>query len=122
MRTLADGFMACCAMFERYFQIYRKEMDGHARHYLGGLLGRAGRKRHFASQAGRLAWSAAQRACGYHLPSMDQLWARSRLRPRAGRRVRAFLSWSRRREQARLCAACSLGPVTRVETRWLPRG
>lgn len=36
--------MSFCAMFERHFQIYRKDMGGHARHYLGGLLGRAGRK------------------------------------------------------------------------------
>jgi len=31
-------------MFGKHFQIYRKDMSGHARHYLGGLLGRAGRK------------------------------------------------------------------------------
>ena len=36
--------MSFCEMFERHFQIYRKDMGGHARHYLGGLLGRAGRK------------------------------------------------------------------------------
>jgi SRSO17 transposase len=36
--------MTFCAMFERHFHIYRKDMSGHARHYLGGLLGRAGRK------------------------------------------------------------------------------
>jgi SRSO17 transposase len=31
-------------MFEKHFPIYRKDMSGHARHYVGGLLGRAGRK------------------------------------------------------------------------------
>jgi SRSO17 transposase len=36
--------MSFCEMFEHHFQIYRKDMSGHARHYLGGLLGRAGRK------------------------------------------------------------------------------
>ncbi len=36
--------MSFCEMFEKHFQIYRKDMSGHARHYLGGLLGRAGRK------------------------------------------------------------------------------
>lgn len=36
--------MSFCEMFERHFQVYRKGMSGHARHYLGGLLGRAGRK------------------------------------------------------------------------------
>jgi SRSO17 transposase len=36
--------MTFCAMFERHFKIYRKDMSGHARHYVGGLLGRAGRK------------------------------------------------------------------------------
>lgn len=36
--------MSFCGMFEKHFQIYRKDMGGHARHYVGGLLGRAGRK------------------------------------------------------------------------------
>jgi SRSO17 transposase len=36
--------MSFCEMFDKHFQIYRKDMGGHARHYLGGLLGRAGRK------------------------------------------------------------------------------
>jgi SRSO17 transposase len=36
--------MSFCEMFDKHFQIYRKDMSGHARHYLGGLLGRAGRK------------------------------------------------------------------------------
>ncbi len=36
--------MSFCEMFEKHFQIYRKDMSGHARHYVGGLLGRAGRK------------------------------------------------------------------------------
>lgn len=36
--------MSFCEMFEKHFQVYRKDMGGHARHYLGGLLGRAGRK------------------------------------------------------------------------------
>jgi len=31
-------------MFEHHFHVYRKDLGGHARHYLGGLLGRAGRK------------------------------------------------------------------------------
>ena len=44
MQGLAGRFMSFCEMFERHFQIYRKDMGGHARHYLGGLLGRAGRK------------------------------------------------------------------------------
>lgn len=44
MRGLAGRFMSFCEMFEKHFQIYRKDMGGHARHYLGGLLGRAGRK------------------------------------------------------------------------------
>jgi SRSO17 transposase len=36
--------MSFCRMFEQHFQIYRKDMGGHARHYLSGLLGRSGRK------------------------------------------------------------------------------
>lgn len=44
VRGLARRFVSFCEMFERHFQVYRKDMSGHARHYLGGLLGRAGRK------------------------------------------------------------------------------
>ncbi|EIQ00061.1 hypothetical protein OpiT1DRAFT_04598, partial [Opitutaceae bacterium TAV1] len=36
--------MSFCEMFEHHFHVYRKDLGGHARHYLGGLLGRAGRK------------------------------------------------------------------------------
>jgi SRSO17 transposase len=44
VRALAGRFMSFCEMFERHFQVYRKDMTGHARHYLSGLLGRTGRK------------------------------------------------------------------------------
>jgi SRSO17 transposase len=44
VRALAGRFVPFCRMFEQHFQVYRKDMAGHARHYLSGLLGRSGRK------------------------------------------------------------------------------